>query len=237
MARKSRLTRNFQKKSRNTFIFSVIGIIIILFLLFRYGIPFLSDASFLFGRATSTPESTQKEDIKESFVPTPRLDPIPSATNEKGLIVEGSTLAGLEVEIYLNGESIDKVETDESGNFESEIKLTDGDNIIKARSVKNDATGEFTSSKSIVYIESGPELKIDFPSNDFEIKDDNPIEIKGSTDTGSSVTVNDFQAIIKSDGNWSYFLTLTNGDNDIKVISIDAAGNETKEVIRVKYSP
>lgn len=241
MSRQSRLSTSLQKRSRNTFILSIIGIIIIVFLLLRYGIPILSDASFYFGRVANTFQTNESLNIEDeqnqTYVPTPRLDPIPSATNENIFTIEGQTLAGLEVEIHLNGEVVGITDTDENGFFEYEITLTDGDNIIKARAINGESKGSFTRSKTITYKDEGPDLIIESPKTGDEIKGQNPSEIRGTTDPDSTVTVNDFQAIINSKGNWSYFLTLREGQNEIKVISTDPAGNETEELISVQYSP
>ncbi|MEK7501978.1 MAG: hypothetical protein AAB609_00470, partial [Patescibacteria group bacterium] len=57
MPRSSHLSKKFQKKSRNTLILSILGIIAILFLMLRYGLPLISDASFLFGRVTSSTDT------------------------------------------------------------------------------------------------------------------------------------------------------------------------------------
>lgn len=236
MPRRSRLNKSIQKKSRNTFFFSIIGIIVVLFLFFRYGIPFLSDASFLFGKVTNVPENTDQETEESVFVPVPRLDPLPSATNEKEIIVEGQTLSGLEIEIYLNGELKNTINADENGFFEDEIDLTEGDNILRVRAKKGKSTGEYTRSKTITFINEGPDLEVEFPATGAEIKNQNPIEVKGTTDPGSTVKVNDFQAIIKSDGRWNYFLTLRDGQNEIKIMATDQAGNETEKVISVQYS-
>lgn len=236
MARKSRLSKNFQKKSRNTLFLSVLGIILILFLLFKFGLPLISDASFLFGRVTSTPESNEENSEKEVFVPIPRIYSIPNDTNEQNLTVNGSSLSGLTIEIYLNGEKVGEVKADKSGEFKLDITLTEGANILKARAIKNEIKSEFSNSININFTNSGPELKIESPLHNSDIKGGNPIEIKGNSDKDSTVTVNGFQAIINAEGNWSYFLTLVDGGNDIAIVSIDAAGNKTEETIHVNYS-
>jgi len=237
MARRSRLSKNFQKKSRNTLIISILGIALILILLFKFGLPLLSDASFLFGKVTSTPEDSKETDnSNNTFVPEPRLYSLPSAINKENLTVEGSSLNGLSIEIFVNGKSVGEAKVNESGEFTYEVILTDGENIIKARAIKNEKNSEFSPSQTIKFTNKGPELSIETPSNNSEIKGGNPIEIKGLTDPGSTVKVNDFQAIINSEGKWSYRLTLVNGGNDIKIISTDAAGNTTEEVIHVNYS-
>jgi len=236
MPRKSRLNKSFQRKSRNTFIFSVLGIIIILALLFKYGLPLISDASFLFGKITSSPDKNENAKTTEAFVPIPDLDGLPKATKEKLLKVSGSSVTGLTINIYLNGSKETEVKADENGDFETEITLTDGENIIKAKALKGTSESDFSPSQTVSYKVKGPELTIDSPTDGSQITGANPIEVKGKSDPDSSVIVNDFQAIVNSKSEWSYFLTLKGGDNEIKVVSKDGAGNTTEKIIHVTYS-
>lgn len=235
MPRKSRLSKSFQKKSRNTFILSVLGILAILFLLFRYGLPLISDASFLFGRVTSTPETNEKA-TEEEFAPVPDLDSLPKATKSEFVRVGGTSATGVTVEIYLNGKKSKEVKVDENGDFETKLTLSEGENIIKARAVKGETQSSFTENVTISFIKEGPELSIDSPSDGAQIKGGSPIEVKGKSDPDTNIIVNDFQAIANSLGEWSYMLTLKDGDNEIKVVSTDAAGNKTEKIIHVTYS-
>ncbi len=234
MPRSSRLSKKFQKKSRNTLILSILGIVAILFLMFRYGLPLISDASFLFGRVTSSPDEVNKTEDK-SFLASPDLDTLPEATKEELVTVTGTSLGGEKVAIYLNGNLEEEV-TVKDGSFEHELKLTDGGNIIKAKAIKGEMESEFSNSVNISLIKEGPELSIDSPGENAELKGANPIEVKGKTDPDVTVTVNDFQAVSSSDGSYSYLLTLKEGGNEIKVVAVDAAGNKTEKTIRVNYS-
>lgn len=236
MARRSRLSKKYEAKSRNTLILSILGIAAILFLLFRYGIPLISDASFLFGRATSTPKADGNKKDEDKHVPSPNLDSLPKATKNQNINVTGTSLSGLKIVLYLNGSREDEKDVSEDGSFEFNIDLTDGENIIKAKTIRGTNESDFSNSRVVVYKKSGPELTIENPSDDAQISGSNPIEIKGKTDSDSNVLINDFQAIINSEGAYSYFLTLKGGDNEIKVIATDLAGNQTQKTIHVNYS-
>ena len=76
----------------------------------------------------------------------------------KNLEVKGSSLAGLTIEVYLNGQKTGEVKTDESGEFKYNVTLTEGDNIIKSRAVKNGSKSDFSNSENIKLRISGPEL-------------------------------------------------------------------------------
>ena len=235
--RRSRLSKKSQKKSTQTLVLSVLGIAAILFLLFRYGIPLLSDASFLFGRVTSNPKNDQKQNNKQdNYVPSPELDPLPKATKEQNIIVTGTSMSVLKVSIYLNGSKDNETEVSGDGTFEFSVELSEGDNIIKAKAFNDKGESEFSDSVTVTYKKSGPELSIDSPSDNADLKVQNPIEVKGKSDPDVTVSVNDFQAVSGNDGSYSYFLTLKEGGNEIKVVATDLAGNKTEKTIRVNYS-
>lgn len=235
--RRSRLSKKSQKKSTQTLVLSVLGIAAILFLLFRYGIPLLSDASFLFGRVTSSPKNDQKQNNKQdNYVPSPELDPLPKATKEQNIIVTGTSMSVLKVSIYLNGSKDNETEVSGDGTFEFSVELSEGDNIIKAKAFNDKGESEFSDSVTVTYKKSGPELSIDSPSDNADLKVQNPIEVKGKSDPDVTVSVNDFQAVSGNDGSYSYFLTLKEGGNEIKVVATDLAGNKTEKTIRVNYS-
>lgn len=234
MPRSSRLTKKFQKKSRNTLILSILGIIAIIFLMLGYGLPLISDASFLFGRVTSSPDE-QNQTKDEEFLAAPDLDTLPEATKEELVTITGTSLGGEKVEIYLNG-SLEEEAIVKDGSFEKEIKLTEGGNIIKAKAIKRELESEFSNTVNISLIKEGPDLSIDSPGDNSELKGANPIEVKGKTDPDVTVTINDFQALSSSDGSYSYMLTLKEGGNEIKVVAVDAAGNKTEKTIHVNYS-
>lgn len=235
MPRRSRLSKSSFRKSRNTMILSILGIIAILFLLLRYGIPLISDASFIVGRVTSSPD---KKTITENdkFLATPDLDLPEKATKEDHITISGTSLGGDKVKIYVNGSFDSEADINEDRSFEVRIKLSEGENIIKAKAIKDNEESEFSDSVIVSYIKKGPELSIDSPTDGSEIKNTNPIEIKGKSDPDTTITVNDFQAVSSSDGAYTYLLTLRDGGNDIKVIAIDLAGNKTEKSIHVNYS-
>ncbi len=237
MAKRSRLTNKAKKKSTQTLILTIIGIILILFILLKYGIPFISDLSFFTGRATSsTSNNNSSNKDEEGFIPVPQVDPLPKATNKDELKITGSSLAGLTVQLYLNGSREDESEVGSDGSFEFRPKLTEGDNILKIRAMKNDKEGDFSSSYTVKYSKKEPEITIESPSDGANISGANPIEVKGRTNGENTILVNDFQAIINPDGSWHYNLTLKGGDNEIKVVATDAAGNKAQKTIHVNYS-
>lgn len=234
--RRSRLSKKTEKKSIQTIFLSFLGIAIILFLLFRYGIPLISDASFFFSRIISTGDNKGQSSDEDKFVPVPELDPIPRVTKEQNIKVTGTSLSGLSVALFLNGSKDDEMEVSDDGTFEFNVTLTDGENILKAKSIKEEKESEFSNTIIISYKKSGPELSIDSPKDGETVSWPNPYNVTGKTEQDITVTVNDFQAIISGE-TWNYSLTLKDGENEIKVVATDLAGNKTEKIIRVNYSP
>lgn len=234
--RRSRLSRKYENKSKQNLILSILGIAVILFILFRYGIPFLSDTSFFVGQITNKESSDTKKTQTSTFVSSPHLDTLPLTTNAKTVKISGTALAGLKVEIYLNGSKFKETTVDKNGNFETSIDLSEGENIVKARSISGDSKSDFSDSQTISFKKSNPNLTIDSPHDGDNLSGGNQTTVSGKTDPQNSVTVNDFLAIIDSNGNWSYGLTLVNGSNEIRVVAIDQAGNKTEKSIHVNYS-
>lgn len=238
--KRSRLLKNTEKKSSRNLVLSILGIVLILFLLFRYGIPLISDASFLFGRITGrilgTPVDNQKSSEDENYVPSPEIDPLPKAVKDQEISISGTSLSGLSVILYLNGSREDETEVNEDGSFQFSVTLTDGENIIKAKAIKNNVESEFSNPVVVNYKKTGPQLTIDSPTDGQTVSDPNPFNVTGKTDEDAMVSVNDFQAIISGD-TWSYSLTLKDGENEIKVIATDFAGNKTEKIIKINYSP
>lgn len=236
--KRSRLSKKAEKKSIQTIAFSILGIVVILFLLLKYGIPALSDFSFFAGKIIPGEDRSKDQNSvkKDTYVPIPKIDPLPKATNVQNIKITGTSLSGLTVFLYLNGNRDDEIKTSEDGTFEFNVSLTDGENILKAKAEKDGNESEFSDSLVIVYKKSGPDLTLDSPGDGSEIKN-SPVEVRGKTDPDATVLVNDFQAIIDSNGNWSYFLTLKQGDNEVKITSTDLAGNKTEKTVHFNYSP
>jgi hypothetical protein len=133
---------------------------------------------------------------------------------------------------------VDKNPTQKDGSFSFKQTLNQGGNTIKVKATENNKDSDFSQVSSVTFGNTPPNLKVDAPSDGQSFsKDQNKIEVKGSTDPQVKITVNDFWAIIDENNNFSYTLPLQNGDNLIKVKATDQAGNTTEKDIKVTYSP
>jgi hypothetical protein len=237
MTKRSRLAKNFEKRSRNTLILSVLGIFAVLFLLFKYGIPLITETSYQVGQITNSQNNSKTQTTNNTYVAAPSLDSLPQAVNKPDLAISGTALTGLKIQLYVNGSQVDETNTDSNGTFKFGIQLSSGDNIIKARAVSGTNQSDFSDSSVVTYKNAGPSLTIDSPHDGDNISSgSSPINVTGKTDPDSMVTVNGFQAIIDQNGNYTYSLALNGGGNDIKVVSTDNAGNQTAKQVHINYS-
>jgi bacillopeptidase F len=132
---------------------------------------------------------------------------------------------------------IDKKSVDNNGNFVFDYQLTPGDSLIKVRNDNDNKKSDFSPIVTVSYKNAAPNLTIDSPSDGQKFSNDQrDITVSGKTDPGVTVTVNGFWAIIDQNNNYSYNLTLINGDNSIKVDATDQAGNKAEKTIKVNYS-
>ncbi len=217
---------------------SFFGMVVILGLLAKFGIPVLADVSFfLFGEKDGQQEIVKKD----VFIPPPVFDAIPNATNRATITISGSASENQKVMLYVNGTVNDTTDTEEDGSFTFEdASLEEGENLIQAKVANKDKEkqeSDFSVSHMVIFKKSAPSLAIDSPSpNQTFSKDDTFTNVRGKTDIGVKVTINDFWAIVDSDGVFSYNLPLKDGENKIKIVGLDEAENKTEKEIIVTRS-
>jgi len=234
---RSRLTKRQAKKSLVNLFWSILGIIAVIFLLVKFGIPLLVNFSLFISGSRANQES--KNTNQTTFIPAPIFTTQDMATNSATTTIKGSTLAKNTVVVYVNGNIADKISAGEDGNFSSEIALSRDENIVKAKAVNPEGKeSEFSQNLIIVFKSTPPTLEVSSPSNnDSYSKDQNIAEVKGKTDPQVRVTINGFWAVIDEENNFSYNLMLKEGLNEIKIEAADRAGNKTEKKLSVTYSP
>lgn len=83
---------------------------------------------------------------------------------------------------------------------------------------------------------SGIQLTITAPSENVTVSSSSLI-VRGKTTAGSEVFVNDVEAKVDANGNFSVTLTLDEGENYILVVANDGSGNYTEKELTVTYIP
>ena len=146
--RKSRLSKNFEKRSRKTLFLSIIGIIIVLFLVLRFGLDILVNfSSFISGSKGSTGTS-QTNQI--NFIPPPILNPLVAATNSANIVITGQALKDQTIYLYLNNSNIDQTQTDTNGGFSFNEVLKNGDNQIEVKAESQGKQSDFSNLFDVV---------------------------------------------------------------------------------------
>lgn len=235
MAR-SRLSRRMEQKNKKSLILSILGIVLIIFLLFKFGIPLLVNFSLFLSGAKGNQEQSQSQN--PSFIAPPVLDSFPQATSSASIIISGIASKKQTVNLYINDNLVATTKAEEDGKFLFKETIKSGENIIKAKAVAGEKESDFSNTIITAFKSAPPSLNLSSPSDGQSFsKDQNTAEIKGTTDSDVRVTVNGLWAIADSSGNFSYSLPLQNGENRIKIVATDQAGNKTEREIKVAYSP
>jgi bacillopeptidase F len=205
---------------------------ILVILLMVFGMDLLVNFSLLVKKSTGA--DIKKDEL--SYVAPPVLNPTLDATKSATIILSGYAQDKQTVKLYVNGKFVDKkaVQKDKQFVFPS-VELEKGSNEIKAKATTDDnKESNYSTPINVTYIDSPPALEVSFPQDGQTIsKGDGPIKITGKSDVGIRITVNDFWAITEDDGSFSYSLSLHDGDNIIKIVALDAAGNQTTKEIKV----
>lgn len=235
--RKSRLSRHTERKTKQNLILSLLGIAVVIFIVLKLGIPLLINFSlFITNQKDKTTMAQQSND--PSFIAPPVLNPLPVATNSAQIIVSGTGNSDQTVKIYVNDELTDEIPTKKDGTFSVVQDIKKGLNSIKAKSETKEKASGFSNTVTISYIDTKPTLDITSPSDGQTFgKDQSTAPVTGKTSAGAKITVNGFWAIVDSEGNFSYNLSLNSGENQIKVVATDEAGNTTEKEVKVTYNP
>lgn len=167
----------------------------------------------------------------------PQLNPLPTATNSAKFTLSGKAQPDSIINFYLNDNLADKTHADKNGIFSFDSQYVKGDNKIYVLAKAGDKTSNTSEILNVLYKDSKPSLTISSPTDGQQFsKDQNEINISGSTDPEVKVTVNGFWAIVDQSNNFNYKLKIQSGDNTIKIVAEDQAGNRTEKELKVKRS-
>lgn len=238
MRKYSRLVSIEERKARRQTILFFLGAAILLFILVFFGLPTLAQiAAFLADlRRGTTPVS-----VSDTIPPAPpRFFQTPTATNSARLVLTGTAEAGSLVSIFQDAKQLEEIVSGDDGIFQKEVTLLEGENIFWAKT-KDSAGNESQESErlTLVFDKQPPELKVTEPAAgaSFSGEQQKNLTIRGKTEAGAAVTVNERLAIVDSDGNFSYRVTLNPGANEFKILAVDQAGNQKELLLQVTFSP
>jgi len=217
-------------RSRFYFLLSVVFVLMMI----KWGIPFMIST-------ISGPEKRSSVDEVDIIPPQqPVISAMPEATNSAALQMEGYTEADAEVELLVNDVLMELSKADKNGLFMFRTNLKPGENRVSVTA--KDAAGNTSRSLvTVITLDTTPvALIVDSPKKDAELfgKTNQTVSVTGKVDKeDTTVLINNSFALVEKSGAFSYRLMLSPGDNTIKVVATDRAGNIDEEEFRVRYSP
>lgn len=231
----SRLQRRYEKLTQKQTYLLFGGSAALLVLIIVFGIPLLFNLTGVISGLRQQKSATTAQD--EGLAPAvPRFSESLVATKSAQISVSGVADGGVSVEIYQDDLLLGTTIASNDGSFKFAVTLNSGANQFQALAAS--PTGKKSAkSEGYVITYSNKPPKLNLAAKDRDTIKDNPFAIAGSTDPNTSVVVNDHQAIVNSDGTFTYLVSLSNGDNKIKVVVTDQAGNQTTKEITLKYNP
>jgi len=225
-----------EQKTKKNLLLSVFGIVLVILLVFKFGLPFLVNLSLFMSDSKGNQE--QSENKGPSFIAPPILNPFPQATSSANIIVSGVASKNQTINLYINDNLIDSIKTKDDGEFSFKETIKPGESTIKTKAIVGEKESEFSNTITTAFKSAPPSLSIISPTDAQSFsKDQNIAEVKGATDPDTRITVNGFWAITDNTGEFLYKLPLQNGENKIKILATDLAGNKTEKEIKVTYSP
>jgi hypothetical protein len=237
MAYYSRSTRRLAKQSKRKLIWTIIILLGLGYASIFWILPtFIGGIGILNGVLHPSKGETP---VSENPTLAPPQISIPfEATNSATMDIKGYS-TGKKVQIFLDDQLKQTADVDSSGNFNaSDIDLSLGTNNIYGKSL-DEKNQESLPSKTfkVIYDDTNPTLEINNPPDGAEIQGERKLNITGKTDSDAYVFINNAQAIVQQDGNFSYQISLGDGENNINIKSQDQALNITEINRKVIFKP
>lgn len=223
-----------QTQNKNRSRFYILLSVIFIALMLKWGLP-------LFMNLVAGNGAQRVETGKDIIPPqTPIISALPEATNSAFISIEGFTEANANVELLLD-DKVDKINiADANGSFLFSTNLILGQNRIQLRA-KDQVGNESMSGVTLVNYDNKPvNLTVSFPKDGSEYfgKTSQVIDIKGDVDKANcQVLINNSFVQVNKDGSFIHRFMLSGGDNIIKVVATDIAGNTAEKSLRIVYTP
>ena len=183
---------------------------------------------------TATPESTTTPVGVQPLFMDLRQPEFGATVSTRTITVAGTTLPGTTLEV-----GAQLVRVDPSGNFETQVTLQPGPNVIEIRATGLQG-GQIREPLLITYNPPPPppfRLLVDEPPN-LVIVADQPIRVSGSTTVPQAiVTVNGVAVSVDEEGRFSTRVRLTEGANTIEVLALHPDSRTLRATRSVIYSP
>lgn len=224
------------KNYRRIFIFGSLTLFLLVFI-FSGGLTALVNLAFLVAQPTKT---TTVLPHLPAYLTPPILAPLPSATNNADLTITGLAQKENKIDIFLNDQLVLQADPNDDGQFKATVILEEEENTVYA--IAQDFLGNRSlpsEKQGVVFDTEAPELTVDqpVPQQKFSGQENRNIQIRGLTEVGAQLYLNDRLVIVDSGGQFTTTWRLNQGENSLKFRAQDLAGNETEEERVVVYQP
>lgn len=231
--------QNHRQKQLTGRIFKLILISVVLMAIFFFvGLQSIINATVFLNNLIrgNTTQTQTTEETTSNFYGILNVDEPEVATNSALLIVSGDTTEFKSVEFYINNVKVETASIKTNGTFSKEIgKLREGENKIHVIAKTEDGKEKKQSeSYTISYIKEPPELEIETPK-DQDKTNKNEIQVKGKTEKGVNIRVNNQPVVVDFEGNFTTNIRLKEGENKLEFTATDIAGNVEKKELTVIY--
>lgn len=224
--------RKVYRKLVTTVVIFFVSIIVIIYA----GIPLLTKMILFLSSGSNSTNTSVNNTLS---VNPPILNSLAEATNSATISVSGTADKNTTVKISINDTEVVSVLVDKDSNFLAKnLRLTEGSNSIVATELVGNQESSPSAIVEITYKQKPPQLDISSPGEGQKfLAESQNINISGDTDPGNKVTINDRMAIVGPDGKFNFPVSLSNGDNNYKIVATDIAGNQTIIERKVSYTP
>lgn len=232
-------TRRWEKRTRKRLIWTIVLSLALIYAATTWVLPNLIwSLSFLNQLKPVTKPTTP---LSESIILSPPLLNIPyEATSTSSINISGFTLPASQVEIYVDDTLSKTATAAKDGSFKAEkISLSLGTNRIYGKVVDEKGNSSLPSKViTITYSNEKPKLEITEPMDGQLIKGgDKKVSVRGTTDPDNRLQINDSKILVGPQGEFLYFLPLSDGDNNLTITATNSSGNITTIIRKVTYQP
>ncbi len=224
--------RTKQIKSRSRFY--ILLSVVFVFVLFKWGIPFFVNA--IAGTGVS------RQNVDQDVIPpqAPIISALPEATNSSSILIEGFTEPNASLDVLINDKISVTDKAKEDGSFSVTATLDTGSNRVQVRATDEAGNISHSEVKIVIYDDKPIELTILSPKDGTEFfgKNSQIIDIKGGVSKADTqVIINNSFVIVEKDSTFTHRFQLQNGENTIKIVASDRAGNTAEKILTLIYTP
>lgn len=237
---RSRLQRQKNKRLMRQSVLLLIATMAIVGLAIFYGIPTLIKlATVIAGVQESNRPATSTTDEVAPYPPQFSLSY--EATASATIMITGFAKENTAIELMNNGDKVLETFANDQGEFRFDrVVLNQGSNTLTAKSVtKAGVSSNLSRPVEVVFDNTPPELTVSEPQSDktFYGSLQQLLRVSGSTEPGAKIMVNERLVFVAATGDFTTQFPLAEGENNIKVVATDKAGNTTDQEIKALFYP